>query len=154
MKFHTLFVLCFMALLVSAAYADTEPPASSSAPVKSRMLNDSKIGTLCWTQTATSTGCTYLAANGGNGDEIVADFRGFDSVTLYSNQSTATTYTCDLYTSDNGYDSDSGVGQDRTSTALTETQEAVVLSGALGFAWIECSGIADNQVTVTFVATR
>jgi hypothetical protein len=84
----------------------------------------------------------------------VADLRGYTSVAVYSNRSTATTYTCDVYTSDNGYDADSGVGQDRSTTSLTETQEAIVLDGALGFAWVECSAIADNQVTITFVASR
>lgn len=148
--------LAILAVLWSVpAFADVGPPSSPSAPVPVRALgSDALVGTLCWAQTAATTGCTYLAANGGNGDQIVADLRGYTSVTLYSNQTTATTYTCDAYSSDNGYDADSGVGTDRSTTSLSESQEMIVLSGALSYLWIECAAIGDNSVTVTFLATK
>jgi hypothetical protein len=149
------FLLALAFAITSPAFADTPPPANTAAPIPAATLGpDAKIGTLCWSQTATATGCTYLAANGGNGDQIVADLRGYTSATLYSNQTTATTYTCDAYSSDNGYDADSGVGTDRSTTSLSESQEMIVLSGALSYLWIECAAIGDNSVTITFLATK
>jgi hypothetical protein len=135
-------------LLAAPALADN-PPLSAFVYGPNAEV---KGGTLCSAQTATSTGCTGTV--NGVSDQLVADLRGYSSVAFYGNQSTATGYTCDVYTSDNGYDADSGVGQDRSTTALSVTQEAIVLDGALAFAWIECSAIADNSVIITFVATK
>lgn len=140
---HILLAIC---LLAAPALADN-PPMSMKV-----FDEGTRTGTLCSAQTATSTGCTGVV--NGVSDQLVLALHGYSQIALYSNQSTATTYTCDAYTSDNGYDADSGVGQDRTTTAITETQEMVSLDGALGFLWIECSGIADNQVTITFVARK
>jgi hypothetical protein len=145
MKRITLFLLSF--LISSLAFADTTPN-------NERILSGpggavTKTGTLCSLQTATSTGCTAS-----NGDEMVADLRGFTAVAFYSNQSTSTSYTCDVYSSDNGYDADSGVGQDRSTTSLANTQEMISLDGGLAFVWIECSSIANNNVTVTYLATK
>ena len=100
-------------------------------------------------QTATSTGCTAAG-----GDEIVADLRLYSTVAIYSNQSSSTSYTCEVYSSDNGYDADSGVGQDRSTTSLSNTQEEIVLDGAVAFIWVECPAIANSSVTVTFSATK
>jgi hypothetical protein len=135
-------------LLAAPALADNPPLSGAAYGPNSEV----KLGTLCSSQTATATGCT--GAVSGVTDQIVADLRGYDSVSVYSNQSTATTYTCDVYSSDNGYDADSGVGQDRSTTALSQTQELIVLDGALAFVWIECSAIADNSVIITFVASK
>lgn len=144
-------ILAIALLLAAPVYGDAPPLTLTSRGSGSEVH---LTGTLCSAQTATATGCTGTHVLTGVSDQLVADLRGFDQVTFYSNQSTATTYTCDVYTSDNGYDADSGVGQDRSSTSLTETQEAIVLSGPLAYAWIECAAIADNQVTITFVATK
>jgi len=145
--------LILLALLVATAASADNPPISS-ATINGPGGGVTKLGTLCSAQpsSGTSTGCTGTV--NGVSDQLVADLRGYSSVAFYANQSTATTFTCDVYTSDNGYDADSGVGQDRSSTAMSETQTMIVLDGALAFAWIECSAIADNQVTITFVATK
>jgi hypothetical protein len=134
-------------LLASPAWADN-PPLNQQ--VFSGPAGITKVGTLCSAQTATATGCT----GGPGGDELVADLRGFTSIALFSNQSTSATYTCDAFVSDNGYDGDSGVGTDRTTTSLSNTQESVTIDGATGFLWIECTTITGNSVTVTFVATQ
>ena len=136
--------------LASAAWADA-PPLTEK--VLTPAANAVKTGTLCSGQTATSI-CVGAHPLTGVSDQLVADLRGFLSVSVYSNQSTATTYTCDIYSSDNGSDADGGIGQDRSSTSLTETQEAIVLDGAIAYIWAKCSAIADNQVTITFVASR
>jgi hypothetical protein len=141
-----------LALFLSIALA--MPALADNPPLSQSVFNGptgiTKVGTLCSAQTATSTGCTGTV--NGTSDQLVADLRGFTSVAFYSNQSASTSYTCDVYSSDNGYDSDSGVGQDRSTTSLSETQEMIVLDGALGFVWVECSSIANSSVTVTFVA--
>jgi hypothetical protein len=152
--------LLALLLLGAAAPAFADKPPISAKGIGS---GDSArtIGTLCSAQTATSTGCTTalgaLVVYDGvasTSNVIVLDARPFSSIALYANQATATTFTCDLYTSDNGYDADSGVGQDRTTTALTETQQMVSIEGSFAYVWMECSGIADNSLTITFVARK
>jgi hypothetical protein len=145
--------LLFLLVIVLAApsFADT-PPANEK-----NFGNETKTGTLCSNQAATSTGCTIVGGTIKPGTTTlvpVFDGRGFKSIALYSNQSTASTYSCNAHSSDNGYDGDSGVGQVRSTTPLSNTQELIILDGAIAFVWIECPTIADNQVTVTFVAIR
>ena len=157
-------ITAFLLFFALPAFADMGPPSLAAAPVPARILSSGAMkGTLCWSQTATSTGCTVPTTQSvdlvsGTTRVMVADLTGFTTVALYSNQSTATTYTCRLYSSDNGYDADSGVGQlrtDGTPPALTETQEMVVVDGALAKVWVECSAInVDGVVNLTFTATR
>jgi hypothetical protein len=132
---------------VSPAFADTTP--NNERVLSGPGGATTKVGTLCSLQTSQSTGCTAS-----NGDEMVADLRGFTAIAFYSTQSASTSYTCDVYSSDVGYDADSGVGQDRSTTSLSNTQEMISIDGGLAYVWIECSSIANSSVTVTFIATK
>lgn len=129
-------------VLASGAVADT--------PALSLKRDEGALeGFLCLTQTATGA-CTS------GGDEIVSPpLQGYTTITLDATASTATTYTCDLFTSWLGHDLDSGNGFDRTTTALTNTQETVGLSdGGWTRVWIECTTITGGNITVKFFATR
>lgn len=144
--------------LLTLALALAAPSLADNPPMSQFVYSNgdgtsTRGGTLCSAQTATATGCTGTV--NGVSDELVADLRGFSTITLDSTASTATSYTCDLYTSALGYDGDSGAGQDRTTTALTETQQTVGLSdGGRSFVWVECSAISGGSVTISFVATK
>ena len=152
-------ILIALLLLLGAIPALADKP-----PLSQRALGDSaKVGKLCSAFVGTTGGCTTTSGSlidytsiGGTASTsniIVADFRGYSSVAFYSNQSASATYTCDVYSSDNGYDADSGDGQDRSTTALSNTQTLIVLDGSLAFTWIECSS-NDVSVTITFTATK
>lgn len=141
MKFLALAIL----LLAVPALGDTD--ALSKRVYNGPNSNQTMVGTLCSAQ-ASAAVCTS------GGDEVVVDLRGFTTASFFSTQSTSTDYTCDVIMNDNGYDANSGVGQDRSTTSMTETQESITLDGVLGFVWISCSELANNAVTVTFVATK
>jgi hypothetical protein len=131
-----LFALTLLA--TSVAFADTPP-------TNVKNLNGGGLaGKLCDAETSTGD-CTST-------DEIVLDLRGKYTVSFWGIQSTATAYTCDVIGSDLGHDGGSGEGQDLTASAITETNQAVFLEGALGYVWINCSTITGGNVTITYIA--
>jgi hypothetical protein len=125
-------------LAASVAFADTAPPSTRT------FANGAQVGKLCDAETSTGD-CTST-------DEIVLDLRGKYTVSFWGIQSTATAYTCDVIGSDLGHDGGSGEGQDLTASAITETNQAVFLEGALGYVWINCSTITGGNVTITYIA--
>jgi hypothetical protein len=82
------------------------------------------------------------------GDEIVLDAAGLTEIHFDASESTATTFTCDIKANNAGHDAANGVGQDMSATSLSETQTAITIEGGPRHFFIDCSAIADNQVTV------
>jgi hypothetical protein len=132
-----------------AAFAFLAPAAAwaadTAAPWRS-LSNGCGVYTLCNAQSATGV-CGNGSAN------YVADVSGRYAMTVYATSSTATTFTCDLYTSDNGY-------QATTRTALTSSGASTQLSyaasrfsvsiaGTLASLWAECTtAITGGTVTI------
>lgn len=85
-----------------------------------------------------------------NGDEIVVELGTRSTLTAYSLQSNATSYTCNFVHSDRGHDVGFGVGVETTLFQLTETSRSASLTGALfGHGWWTCPVLADNAVIIT-----
>lgn len=148
------FAAILLGLLV-ATYALADNPSLNEQVLQGGGGKIIKTGTLCSGQTSASTGCT--GSVGGRTDELVADLTGFSSVVFYSNQSTSPNYVCDIYSSDTGYDTDSGVGIDRSDQSLSNLQEMIVLDGALFKVWAECSTLdttGSTSVTITYRAIQ
>ena len=123
------------------------PAAGGDVPATNRPLaNGCKSWTLCDAEANAALPCKDSGATG----VIVARLAGNYVQTLYATQSTATTFSCHLYSSDNGYSAT--LRQQITTAALTKTQQVITIEGPLDYEWIECSAIADNQVTITTLA--
>ena len=134
------FIIALGLLLVaSVAWADV--PVSPTA-----VRNGCVQYTLCAAEANGALPCKDSGATG----VLVARLAGNYVQTLYATQSTATTFTCHLYSSDNGYSAT--LRQQITSAALTKTQQVITIEGPLDYEWIECSAIADNAVTITSLA--
>lgn len=120
-------------------------PVVASADMAAETYRDMTAGcvwvTLCDAETDTTAACDR------RGDNIVADVRGRSNHTLFSTQSTATTYSCQIYQSDAGYSATAR--QQTTATALSASQTVISLSGLFGDVWAECSTITGGNVTIT-----
>jgi hypothetical protein len=108
--------------------------------------------TMCDGQDVTKTGpCDDVGDNSGN---IIAHrFNGAYTITIYGTQSTATAYTCDLYSNDTGYDVDAADKQKVNVTSLTESDQVISFAGMFDYAWMECTTITGGEVTVTLLAS-
>ena len=95
-------------------------------------------------------------------DEIVAKLGARYTMTFYTTQSTATSYACDVYTNDQGYDAYSGavgdgVGQkvNTAATQMTNSIRAYSTAGLFDYIWISCptnNAAGGTSVTVTMLS--
>lgn len=111
--------------------------------------------TMCDAQTAGATGpCTNDALVKGAGNEAIAHrFSGAYTITLYGTQSTATSYSCDWYSNDTGYDADPGDVQKMNPLPLTHTSQVVSFAGLQDWGWPECTDITGGVVTITMLVS-
>lgn len=132
-------ILAAMLLAASSAWAD-------AVPLNKRTFSEAgaQTGTLCSAEDTTGA-CAST-------DEIVLDLRGKWSIAFYGNQSSATTYTCNVFSNDVGYDASSGEGQQMNASALTQSNQYLALEGLMGYVWINCTTITGGTVTVTYIA--
>jgi len=128
-----------IALIASTvAIADTNPASTSSTKT-------STLYTLCDAQAFGDTG---VCTDGSGGDEIVLDGSGLKSVTFYSNESTASSYTCNVMSSSVGFDAAPSGGFKVNQTALSAAQKIITLTGPFVKLWITCPTITDGAITV------
>ena len=135
-------------LLILGTLLLAMPAAGGDVPATNRPLaNGCKSWTLCDAEADAALPCKDSGATG----VLVARLAGNYVQTLYATQSTATTFSCHLYSSDNGYSAT--LRQQITSVPLTQAQFVRTIEGPLDYEWIECSAInADGVVTVTALA--
>jgi hypothetical protein len=138
--FITLGLLALGMLLAGSALA-ADVPVSPKA-----VRSGCSQYTLCDAEADAALPCKNSGATG----VMVARLAGNYTQTLYATQATATTFSCHLFSSDNGYSAT--LRQQITAVALSETQYVITIEGPLDYEWIECSAIADNQVTITSLA--
>jgi len=120
------------------------PAVADTAATNVRRANGCVEWTLCSAEADTTAACDA------SGDNIVAKLAGNYVQTLYATQSTATTFTCHLYSSDNGYSAT--LRQQITSAALTASQYVITIEGPMDDEWIECTTITGGTVTITSLA--
>jgi len=134
------FFVFMLVMFATQAMADTSPSRSGVGQ------NGCYIYTMCDAQTATGA-CTVSPAAG---DERVAVLGDMSNLTLYGNQSSDDAHTCNLHTSDTGYDASSGEGQLVNSSPLTDSAQVISISGLFYHLWVECTTIT-TQATVTML---
>ena len=100
---------------------------------------------MCKAQTAVGD-CTDLPASGATRVKRVA---GKSHLSFYSTQSTATNYSCDIFSNDVGHDLLSGVGHQINTASLTQLSPILTFDGQFRFVWVTCPTLDDNQVTIT-----
>jgi hypothetical protein len=138
MKIKVLAILLGL-MLPTMAWADR-------APLDQKTLAHGAVtGTLCKAEVSTGD-CA-------DGDEIVLDARGFQSITFFSGDSTDDTYACDVIMNATGHDAaaTAGEGQDITASQITDSNEILSIAAPLGFLWVNCTTIT-TSVTITYVA--
>lgn len=133
-------LLLFLLLALPALGADVAPTARRAGP-------DCYEYTLCSSQ-AVQTGGTPCDSSTG---DIVLYAAGRSNLTFYSTQSTASSYSCDVYSADESWAASSG-GHKVNSTSLTQTTPVLSINGMFDYLWVECTSIANNQVTVNLLA--
>ncbi len=133
-----------LALWPALAAADVAPQGTADAGAGGYLANGCQKVTLCNAQSGTGD-CTRA------GDEIVWRLAGQYTLTLYHVQSTATSYTFTLESNDQGHDAASGAS-DSVSSAVSETDGPVSLTGLFDYVWINLSAVAGGNVTVTALA--
>lgn len=128
-------------LIAGVAGADTSPPQES-------LSYGCVKYTMCNAQTATDE-CTVLPASG---DELVVRVATNSNLTFYSTASTASTYSCDVISNDQGFDASAptGNGFQINTASITPAAPILSFSGLFDFMWIDCSAInGDGNVTIT-----
>ena len=91
----------------------------------------------------TSTGVCQAA---GSSSEDVADLQLRSNHVAYTTQSTATTYSCDLYTGDNGFHATHR--KKVNASSLTDSNPSIPFVGPLNDVWAECPTITGGNVTL------
>jgi len=134
MHFLTLLLL----LLPALAWAD-------ATPAKTRVNNRCQSYRMCDAQASTGI-CTSVS----DADEIVLQIARFAHYTFYSIQSTATNYSCDIMTNNQGYDANNTADQVNT-ISITDEAPVYTMGVLLRYLWITCPTLADNQVTIDVV---
>ena len=108
-------------------------PAFADAPLKV---------TMCSAETATGT-CDL------SGSDIIVDVRSQTTLSFDSTESTATSWSCDVYQhSDVNLTVGTG-GQKLNVSAITETNEVLVLRGAFHLIYLSCSALDPGAGSVT-----
>jgi hypothetical protein len=137
------YVITLMAITMAAGMANADV-----APTVIRDMGSvGVVYVMCDAEADDDTDC-------GAADEIVADVAGFSSITFYSTRSTATTYTCNVMSNALGHDAVTGDGFDVSATPLSDTQEAITLSGPFSYVWVTCGTITGGNVTVDMLGQR
>ncbi len=134
-----LFPLLLAGLFVHSALAGDIRPA------RTRVNNICSSYQLCNAEEGTG-----VCQDSTNTDEIVF-FSGLASYyTLYSTLSTASDYTCNIFTSSDGTPG-SGTNDQVNTASITDENPVYTMFVLLQYVWINCSTIADNAVTIDAV---
>jgi len=129
-------------LMATSAFADQDPDFT-------RVNNRCNSWALCKQQSATG-----ICVSHRNGDELVLDVGKFAHYTFYSVESTASSYSCDIYTNTDGYDAsvaDSTATDQVNTTSITDEAPVYTMQVLLQKLWINCTEVADNVVNIDVV---
>lgn len=134
-------------LLALALFA----PATALAdvvPDQVPLANGCTQYTLCAAETDTTAACDSAS------DNIVLNAGARYAFSVYTTQSTASAWVCNVYTSDRGYHATlkQALTSSGASTELTESQKVIAFSGVFDDLWIECGTITGGAVTATAIA--
>jgi len=132
----TLFTLLVLLLAAPAWAADVGAAGTQAANgcIKYKLCDDE-------TDASATNACQT------DGKNIIAYLAGRYAMTLYATSSDSTTaFSCHLYSSDNGWSATKR--QQITTTALSTSQYAVSIDGALEDVWMVCTGTLTNGVTI------
>jgi hypothetical protein len=133
---HRLLAILVMLLVAAPAIADVPPS-------QIRYGDNAVLYTMC--DAEADDGVCQVG-----GDQVVANASAFDSLTFYSMQSAAGTYTCDVYSRDQTYDTTPGTGFKINTTSLSSSQEVITVSGPFMWVWVNCTAgtSATSHVTM------
>lgn len=138
-----LLIAMLLLLLAGAAGADTAPGGTA-------------LGSECSDIKLCDTTAGVGQVDGGDGDcenaagtNWVYDMKEYRNVTLFSDQSGATVFTCNLLGSSIGHDALTGTPTTFNSTALTATQRSVTVEGFSAQVWARCTAITGTPVIIT-----
>lgn len=106
------------------------------------------IMTMCSTQTGTGVCTSDGLVKGAGNLAIEHENSGAYTMTLIGTASTATAYSCDVYTNDAGWTTTGTDKQIVTSSPMTQANQVWAFSGLLDWWWVECSTITGGNVTM------
>lgn len=128
-------ILAFALLaLARSAHADVGVGGPSGSPWP-----------LCAAQTATGA-CTESPASG---EERVATVDGFSTFTAFAEASTATTFTCQIISNDEGHDDATADGDGTVVATLTQASRQARWPGPDSKLFVTCNPITGGNVTIT-----
>ena len=129
-------------LLAGASGADTAPGGTA-------------MGNACFEVKLCDTTAGVGQVDGGDGDcengagtNWVYDNKEYSLVTLFSDQSGATVYSCHLMGSSVGHDALTGNPTQYSTDPLTATQRSITISGMSAKLWSRCTGITGTPVII------
>jgi hypothetical protein len=114
--------------------------ASDIEPRKTRINNSCWSYAMCVAETDTGVGIRGT-------DESVHHVGFRADYVAYSTKSTATDYSCDIYTSNEGYNGATATDQVNT-TSITDEEPVYIMVALLRHLWISCSTITGGNVTI------
>ena len=116
--------------------------AADAKPEKTRINNACTSYAMCYQQTNTGE-CTT------GSDEIVHHVGFRADYTVYSTKSTATDYTCDIFTSNEGFNGATATDQVNTAS-ITDEVPVYTMVVLLRYVWVACNPITGGYVTIDF----
>lgn len=140
--------LALVLALLSAHLSLPRAALADVAPTDTIREHGCREYVLCSAEADTTAACD-------NGtDNIVADLSGRYTWCAYATQSTATTFACDLLTSDSGYSATKrqALTSAGAATQISQSQQVVCGSGVVADVWAECTTITGGTVTLTLLS--
>lgn len=119
--------------------------AADIAPARTRINNRCTSYAMCVAEAGTGE-----CQDASNTDEIVHKVGRFAHYTFYSTKSTAANYSCDIYTSNEGFNGATATDQVNT-TSITDEAPVYTMAVLLHFFWIACPTITADLVTIDVV---
>jgi hypothetical protein len=128
-------------ILFTALTLFTLPALADRAPEFTRLNNRCNTYKLCDAYAGT-TECTSLR----DADEIVLELNRKAAIALYSTES-AGNYSCDVYTSTEGFDAATATDQVNT-TSISDEAPVLLIQGVFEHLWIKCPTNDATDVTI------
>ena len=139
---HKLLAMLVVLLVAGPVIADT-------APSQIRYGDKGVLYTMCAAETAAGPAACQ---NAGNTEVISVNASAYDSLTFYAMQSAGGTFTCDIFSRDEPYDTVvAGNGFKINLTSLSGSQEVITVSGPFAFVWVQCTKGTSADVTITML---
>ena len=131
------YLVLLILLLPSLAFA------ADAKPGKTRINNVCTSYAMCYQQTNTGE-CTTGT------DEIVHHVGFRAEYAVYSTKSTATDYSCDIFTNNEGYAGGVPTSDQVNTTSITDEEPVYLMLALLRYIWVTCNPITGGYVTIDF----